>query len=169
MPDVKFDIRFIREEDPEGPIELDGEKYSLMQNGAEEAEFLISPNPGENLKPLALIVSGGELSRIMLALKTLNTEKQESAVLIFDEVDTGIGGDIGHSVGETLSKLAETRQIIVVTHLPQIAQKADSHYSIEKFEKEGRTAVNVRKIAGKDRIAELTRMHGGKEKIVIAK
>lgn len=160
MDKVRFEVKFNRSQSSDGPAEIDGEKYALLPTGIETAEFYISTNPGEDLKPLAAIVSGGELSRIMLALKTLFIEQEESGLLVFDEVDTGIGGDIGRHVGKALANLAKNKQLLVITHLPQIARLADRHYIIDKFEREGRTRVQVEEVSGKRREKELERMHG---------
>ncbi len=132
----------------------------LLTTGLETVEFYISTNPGEDLRPLAGIVSGGELSRIMLALKTLFIDMEESGMLVFDEVDTGIGGDIGRHIGKALVNLSKSKQLLVITHLPQIARMADRHYIIEKFESGGRTRVSAREVVGMEREKELARMHG---------
>jgi len=160
MDNVRFTVRFDRKPDPNGPISMDGKNYALLPSGAEEAEFLISPNPGEDIRPLATIVSGGELSRIMLALKSLIMTEEPTGILVFDEVDTGIGGDVGHAVGEALCKLAQHQQLLVVTHLPQIARRAQTHFVVDKFEEGGRTKVNIRKVTGEEREKEFARMHG---------
>lgn len=160
MDKVIFEVNFTRTKSPEGPAVINGEKYALLPTGIETAEFYISTNPGEDLRPLANIVSGGELSRIMLALKTLFIEQELSGMLVFDEVDTGIGGDIGRHVGRALANLAKSKQLLVITHLPQIARLADSHYVIYKYEDNGRTRVRVGEVSGKTREGELERMHG---------
>lgn len=167
MRNVRFEVLFSMQASENGPIYFEGKGYALLPTGAESAEFLISPNPGEELKPLASIVSGGELSRIMLALKTIISNNISDSTLIFDEVDTGIGGDVGHAVGRTLEKLSKNQQVIVVTHLPQIAQKANAHYAIEKFEEKGRTKVRVVKVIGKNREKELSRMHGDEKNVIV--
>jgi len=143
-------------------------------NGIDAIEFRISPNPGEDLRPLGKIASGGELSRVMLALKTvlgarrLNNGNKggETAhpTFIFDEVDTGIGGRVAESVGQRLKRLAQTTQVICVTHLAQIACFADHHYYVEKFERAGRSHTSVRRLDGqKERAEELARMLSGSQ------
>ncbi|RKZ31924.1 DNA repair protein RecN [bacterium] len=169
MDNVRFRVDFKMEPDPKGPVEIGGDHYALLPTGAESVEFLISPNPGEELRPLASIVSGGELSRIMLALKTLIIDDDSPAIMVFDEVDTGIGGDVGHAVGEALAELAKRRQLLVITHLPQIARRADSHFVIEKLEEKGRTKVNLRKVKDVEQKAELARMHGEEVEVVSKK
>ncbi len=130
--------------------------------GADAVEFLISPNPGEPVKPLARIASGGEMSRIMLALKT-TMAGSDVPTLVFDEIDTGIGGRTAIVLGEKLASLARKCQVVCVTHLPQIASKADTHYSVSKAANNGRTLVGIEKLADEARVAELARMLGGDE------
>ena len=125
-------------------------------------EFLISPNPGEEPKPLAKIASGGELSRIMLALKTILLANDSIPTLVFDEVDAGIGGAVAEEVGKKLRKVASKRQVFCITHLPQIASMAGSHYGVSKFVKKDRTSTEVRLLDTKERVDEIARMLGGK-------
>jgi DNA repair protein RecN (Recombination protein N) len=129
--------------------------------GAEQAEFYISPNPGEDLKPLARIASGGELSRIMLALKTLASTDAPGKSLIFDEVDAGIGGAVADVVGARLQRLGGTYQVLCITHLPQIAAYGATHYRIAKRVVNDRTITEVVRVCGREREAELARMIGG--------
>ena len=131
-------------------------------NGADAVEFLISPNPGEPVKPLAKIASGGEMSRIMLALKTV-IARSEVPTLVFDEIDTGIGGRTAQILGDKLASLSRKCQVLCVTHLPQIASKAGAHYSVSKVVEDGRTSVRVDVLAGEDRVGELARMLGADE------
>jgi DNA repair protein RecN (Recombination protein N) len=129
--------------------------------GADEAEFYISPNPGEDLRPLARIASGGELSRIMLALKTLASTDAPGKTLIFDEVDAGIGGAVADVVGGRLQRLGARFQVVCITHLPQIAAYGATHYRVAKSVKSGRTVTEVTRLAGHDREEELARMIAG--------
>jgi DNA repair protein RecN (Recombination protein N) len=142
--------------------------------GIDQAEFFLSPNVGEELRPLARIASGGELSRIMLALKTLSAtsrhgftsadRRSPSAAtpgLIFDEVDAGIGGRVADVVGRKLRTLGSAFQVLCITHLPQIAAYADSHFLIHKRIEKGRTVTTVEKLADVDRVEEISRMLGG--------
>ena len=131
--------------------------------GVEQAEFYISPNPGEDLKPLARIASGGELSRIMLALKTLASTDAPGKTLIFDEVDAGIGGAVADVVGARLQKLAGRCQVLCITHLPQIAAHGATHFRITKSVRQGRTVTEVARLTSSDREEELARMIGGAE------
>lgn len=130
--------------------------------GADSVEFLISPNPGEPVKPLAKIASGGEMSRIMLALKTVMTGAQVPT-LVFDEIDTGIGGKTAQVLGDKLAALGGKCQVLCVTHLPQIASKAAHHYSVEKTVESERTVVRLKSLEGEERVSELARMLGGDE------
>jgi DNA repair protein RecN (Recombination protein N) len=129
--------------------------------GAERVEFLLSANPGEPLKPLAKVASGGELSRIMLALKSVAAQAGGAPVMIFDEIDVGVGGRTGSALAAKLRALGERSQVLCVTHLPQIAAAAHRHFSIQKREEGGRTMVNVQEVMGGERIAEVARMLGG--------
>jgi DNA repair protein RecN (Recombination protein N) len=130
--------------------------------GADRVEFLISPNPGEEPRPLAKIASGGELSRIMLALKTILVEGDPIPTLVFDEVDAGIGGAVADEVGKKLRKIATRRQVFCITHLAQIASMATSHYGVVKAVKKDRTSTEVRLLGDRERVDEIARMLGGK-------
>ncbi|WP_305041715.1 DNA repair protein RecN [Geoalkalibacter sp.] len=129
--------------------------------GQEKVEFFLAPNPGEEPRPLARIASGGELSRIMLALRRAAPDQQGVATLIFDEVDAGIGGATATHVGEKLRGLARERQVLCVTHLPQVAAFGDRQYHIEKRESDGRTRTTIALLEGEERIREMARMLGG--------
>ncbi|ADL05761.1 DNA repair protein RecN [Lacrimispora saccharolytica] len=131
--------------------------------GFDEAEFLISTNPGEPLKPLGMVASGGELSRIMLAIKTVLADTDDIPTLIFDEIDTGISGRTAQKVSEKLAYIAGNHQVICITHLPQIAAMADCHYEIAKAVEEGRTATSIHRLTGEEVIEELARLLGGAE------
>ncbi|MDX1411475.1 MAG: DNA repair protein RecN [Nitrospirales bacterium] len=131
--------------------------------GMDKVEFVLSANPGEPLQPLAKVASGGELSRIMLAIKSVLAEADEVSVLIFDEVDTGIGGPVAAVVGERLRTLAHYHQVFCITHLPQIASKAGTHYLIEKSVKNKKTVTGVRMLRDTERQNEVARMLGGLE------
>ena len=133
------------------------------ERGFETGEFFISPNPGEDLRPLARIASGGELSRVMLALKTLATTDTPGKTLIFDEVDAGIGGAVADVVGRRLQALGKRFQVLCITHLPQIAAYANTHVRIVKSVRRDRTITEVASVAGPDREQELARMIGGAE------
>ena len=133
----------------------------LSATGADMVEFYLSANPGENPKALARIASGGELSRIMLALKALTAAAGEVPTLIFDEVDAGIGGMVAEAVGKRLRALGRSRQVLCITHLPQIAAQADHHFAVEKRIARGRTTASARPLDSDERVGELARMLGG--------
>jgi DNA repair protein RecN (Recombination protein N) len=168
MSRARFDVRF---NDGELPEDAWGER------GVDHAEFFISPNPGEELRPLARIVSGGELSRVMLALKTMATTPAASSMkdrshtaspsavlsktLIFDEVDAGIGGRVADVVGSKLRELGDDFQVICITHLPQIAVRGTAHFRIEKTVRGTRTVTTVARLDNDDRVEEIARMIGG--------
>ena len=129
--------------------------------GYDEARFLISTNPGEAAKPLGQVASGGELSRIMLAIKTVLADTDDIPTLIFDEIDTGISGRTAQKVSEKLAYIAKSHQVICITHLPQIAAMADCHFQIEKQAKDGRTATMIRRLERTEAVEELARLLGG--------
>jgi DNA repair protein RecN (Recombination protein N) len=129
--------------------------------GLDQIEFFVSPNPGEDLRPLTRIVSGGELSRLMLAIKTLTSRTGKGATLIFDEVDAGIGGHTADVVGRRLQGLAADAQVLCITHLPQIAAAADQHYRISKSVRGQRTVTDVERLDAEGRRQELARMIAG--------
>jgi DNA repair protein RecN (Recombination protein N) len=142
-------------------FEVSIEPREPNSHGADLVEFLLSPNPGEPLKPLAKIASGGELSRIMLALKSVMSKNVAPPTLIFDEIDTGIGGRTGTVLAEKLYTLGRSAQTLCITHLPQIAAKGDRHFFIEKRTEKGRTSVAVAPLEGATRVGEIARMLGG--------
>jgi DNA repair protein RecN (Recombination protein N) len=139
------------------------ESRTPTKNGADAVEFLISPNPGVPLKPLAKIASGGEISRVMLAMKSVLSRILSVPTLVFDEVDTGIGGRTGTVLGEKLANLSHTAQVLCITHLPQIAARGARHFQIEKRAEAGKTIVSVRELDGETRVREIARMLGGEE------
>jgi DNA repair protein RecN (Recombination protein N) len=154
MERTRFRVAF----DPERPDE-DPARWS--EHGLERAEFLLSPNPGEELRPLARIASGGELSRIMLALKSVEQADRTGVTLVFDEVDAGIGGGVAEVVGRKLAGVAGRQQVLCVTHLPQIAALADTHLAVRKRVERGRTVTTVHALSRAERVEEIARMLGG--------
>ncbi|MBR3459489.1 MAG: DNA repair protein RecN [Clostridia bacterium] len=145
-----------------------GAEFSIIddephRDGSDSVSLLLSANEGEPMKPLSKIASGGELSRIMLALKTVITDADEIPTLIFDEVDTGISGTTANTVGLRMKKIAQKHQVLCVTHLPQIAAFADSHYFVSKHEKGGRTVTSVIRLSDEERPAELARIMGAED------
>jgi DNA repair protein RecN (Recombination protein N) len=137
--------------------------HHLHQTGFDRALFLIAPNVGEVLKPLATIASGGELSRVVLAIKAILAETDSVETVIFDEVDAGIGGGVAEVVGQKLSELARHHQIICITHLPQIAKFGHHHFSISKNVSGGRTHTRIKQLDETNRVEEIARMLGGVE------
>ena len=152
---------------PAGPaepsVELDGERVAFDATGLDAVAFLIAPNPGEPARPLARIASGGELSRVALAIKQILAEADHTPTLVFDEIDTGIGGRSAEPVGRSLWELARSHQVLCVTHLGQIAAYADAQFRIEKHQRDGRTVTEVRRVEGPERIDELAQMLAGAE------
>lgn len=130
-------------------------------SGRDKIIFMISTNPGEKLRPLSAVASGGELSRIMLAIKTISAKRDEINTLIFDEIDSGISGKTAWKVSEKLGYLAQSHQVICITHLPQIAAMADSHYCIEKSEQNGKTVTDIRPLNESGALSEVARLLGG--------
>ena len=148
--DVRFEMKF-------------EQKETFGADGFDEVEFVIATNPGEPLKPLGSVASGGELSRIMLALKTVLAKNDEIETLIFDEIDTGISGRTAQMVSEKMHMIAEHHQVICITHLPQIAAMADSHFEIEKHLRGTDTITQIHVLSENDSIRELARLLGGAE------
>lgn len=144
-------------------MEYNGRRIRLTRQGIDSAEFMISPNPGEPLRPLGKIASGGELSRIMLAMKSIFARHDAIPVLIFDEVDTGVSGRAAQSIADKLFKLSSTCQVFSITHLPQVACMADHQYLIRKKVEDGRTMTEVESLTNDGRVMELARMLGGVE------
>jgi DNA repair protein RecN (Recombination protein N) len=142
-------------------IAQEADDGALAADGIDRIEFLLAANPGEPPKPLARVASGGELSRIMLALKALAATAGETPILIFDEVDAGIGGSVAVAVARRLKALAQTRQLLCITHLAQIAAYADHHVAVEKRESAGRVITHARALDAAQRVAEVSRMLGG--------
>lgn len=135
----------------------------LSSRGGDTAEIFFSANIGEEKLPLSQVVSGGELSRIVLAIKTVTASLDSSATMVFDEIDTGLGGVTAKTVAEAISKVSRGRQVLCVTHLPQIASMADVHLRITKTELDGRTLTKIERLNDTERVAEISRMASGKE------
>jgi len=161
MAGVEFRVDINRELDEEGLPLPDGNWYRYSNNGIDDVEFMASTNPGEAMKPLAKIASTGEISRFMLALKCALAEADTIPVLVFDEIDIGVGGRSGEVIGRKLWNLSRTHQVTCVTHLPQIAAFADSHFSVTKASAGDRTVSNIRSLSEEDRLNELAEMVSG--------
>lgn len=161
MADADFRVRLQREPTGEGGLAAGPEGWQVGPRGVDHAEFLFAANPGEEPKPLTRIASGGELSRTMLALKVLLAQQDAVPVLIFDEVDAGIGGRTADTVGRKLRLVARSRQVLCVTHLPQIACYADHHLRVEKEATGERVRATISPLAREERVREVARMLGG--------
>ena len=142
-------------------IAISSDPENVTRDGIDDVEFLISVNPGEDLKPLTSVASGGELSRIMLALKSVLAKRDNIGTLIFDEIDTGISGKTAQLVADRMSEIAKDHQVIAVTHLPQIASHADTHFLIEKSSDGKHTSTNVTRLTYDGSVEELARMLAG--------
>jgi DNA repair protein RecN (Recombination protein N) len=153
MPFSEFEVAFSKENDNDKPV--------LSLRGFDKLEFLIAPNPGESTKPLVKIASGGELSRIALAIKSILSSRDEIETMIFDEIDSGIGGEVALSVSTHMKKLSASKQILCVTHLAILAARATCQFKVEKQVREGRTTTDVVEIQGKERQEEIARMLAG--------
>ncbi len=160
MAAAHFGVDFQTKPDPNGVPVGDGARLAFDQNGLDRVEFLVAPNPGEGLKPLAKIASGGETSRLMLALKNVLARADQVPSLIFDEIDQGIGGRVGLVVGHKLWNLARSHQVFCVTHLPQLAVFGEQHYQVQKLIDKGRTLTRVEQLDGEPRLLELSQMLG---------
>jgi DNA repair protein RecN (Recombination protein N) len=143
------------------PLEPTSSKTLPPTSGCDRVEFLFSPNPGEPLRPLRSIASSGEMARVMLAIKTVLAEPDRIPVLVFDEVDSNIGGEIAHTVGEKMRRLGQQHQVICITHLAPVAARAATHYVVSKSITDGRTLTRVERLTEQDRITEVARMLGG--------
>lgn len=159
MSRARFSVAF--QEDVAKSLEGEEAEKTFSPTGLDRVEFLLSANPGEDLKPLARIASGGELSRILLALKSLLSRQGEAETLIFDEVDTGIGGRTAELVGLQLQRLADKHQVICITHLPQIARYGTTHYKVAKETGAEMTQSRIRVLSPEERVEEMARMLGG--------
>jgi len=170
IPNAKFDVRFDKSIPAKG--EDDGvivgkEHLKATDTGYDKVEFFISTNAGEDVKPLIKVASGGEVSRIMLSLKTILAKNDKLPLLIFDEIDTGVSGKIAQKVGNALHGLAKFHQVIAITHLPQIASQADRHYVVEKTDTDGRSISRIRKLQEDEQVREVAKLMSG-EKITDA-
>jgi DNA repair protein RecN (Recombination protein N) len=164
MKQAVFGVEFRREQsDAEDALPgADGRSYRATEDGVEAVRFLLSANAGEPPRPLSQVASGGELSRLMLVFKSVCGRGGEIPTLVFDEIDVGIGGLTGHAVGRKLAELGGRAQVLCVTHLPQIACRANYHLFVEKAVRKGRAVIAVRQLDGEERVEELARMLGGR-------
>jgi DNA repair protein RecN (Recombination protein N) len=163
MSGSRFKVALQYQNDPTGLVELQGQTYKASAIGMDVACFSISTNSGEEIRPLVKVASGGEISRIMLALKSVLAREGQIPVLIFDEIDGGISGRIAQAVGRKLKELAEHHQVICITHLPQIASMGDNHWYVEKAQGAGRTYTSIRKLTAEQRTEEIAKLLAGEK------
>jgi len=159
MASAQFAVDFQTKPDNAG-LPVAGSRVAFDASGFNRVEFLVAPNPGEGLKPLAKIASGGETSRLMLALKNVLAQADQVPSLVFDEIDQGIGGRVGGVVGQKLWQLGRSHQVLCITHLPQLAVFGEQHFQVQKLVKNGRTTTQVRRMEGDERLLELAGMLG---------
>jgi DNA repair protein RecN (Recombination protein N) len=160
MASARFGVDFQTKPDAQGLPLADGSRVAFDASGFDRVEFLVAPNPGEGLKPLVKIASGGETSRLMLALKNILARADQVPTLVFDEIDQGIGGRVGGVVGQKLWHLGRAHQVVCITHLPQLAAFGDQHFQVQKLIENGRTTTLVKKLTGDERLLELAQMLG---------
>ncbi len=161
MPRTRFQVQMRWQENPQGLFLLEGKTYAADAFGADEIEFFISPNPGEDFKPLNKIASGGEISRIMLALKRMLARVDRVPTLVFDEIDIGVSGRIAQAVGRSIAELAASHQVICITHLPQIAACGQHHFVVSKSVQDGRTFTQVTRLSEDQKVEEIARLMSG--------
>ncbi len=161
IPEGRLEVRFSATEDNDGDILINNTRYAANANGYDEVEFLISTNLGEDVKPLAKVASGGEISRVMLALKTVLAKSDRLPILVFDEIDTGVSGKIAQAVGFSMKDLSRYHQIIAITHLPQIAAMADLHFRVSKHSIKQRTVSSVERLSDEEHKKEVARLLSG--------
>ena len=161
MEKTRFQVQIEQEETPSGAVLIDGKPCRADASGMDRVEFLLSPNPGEDLKPLVHIASGGEISRILLALKVILAELDKVSTLVFDEVDIGIGGRIAESIGYKLKLLSGSQQVMCITHLHQVACWGDTHFTVRKQASQGRTTTQINPLDEDGRVQEIARMLAG--------
>jgi DNA repair protein RecN (Recombination protein N) len=161
LPKARFEVKITWQESDKGLVSVNDKKYDLSENGLDRIEFHVGLNIGEPARPLHKVASGGEVSRIMLAIKTLLAATDQLDTLIFDEIDSGISGRFAQIVGRKMREIADHHQLIVITHLPQIAAQGRTHFVVAKEEMNGRTKVSVNQLQNDDRVADIARLLGG--------
>jgi len=166
IPDAKFTTRMTREDPGDPPtddlwIQAGGRRMTLNARGVDQVEFSISTNIGEEERPLAKVASGGEISRVMLGLKSILARSDRLPVLIFDEIDVGVSGRIAQAVGKSLKSLSSFHQVVAITHLPQIAGLADAHFVVSKSERKGRATTQMRRLTLDEQVTEVAKLMSG--------
>ncbi|MFH1680046.1 MAG: DNA repair protein RecN, partial [Candidatus Eisenbacteria bacterium] len=168
LPAARFAVEVGRRDDPDGEIAIGEERFRADGEGIDRVEFLFAANKGESLQPLRRVASGGEISRVMLAVKRVLADSAPVPTAIFDEIDAGVGGDVGEKIGEALARVAARRQVLCVTHLPSIAGLGDRHLRVVKRAEGGRTVIGVEPIEGEERVEEMVRMLGGESRRAVS-
>ncbi|HKL18107.1 MAG TPA: DNA repair protein RecN [Halalkalibaculum sp.] len=163
IPNARFEVRVDWKETEKSRVKIDGLPVECTEDGCDDVRLYISTNKGEEPKPLAKIASGGEISRVMLALKSILAKEQSLPVMIFDEIDTGISGEISEKVGRTMRRLSDQCQIIAITHQPQIASQAHKHYRVQKVEEEDRTVTRIIPLSNDEHITEVASLMSGED------
>ena len=160
MEQARFEVQLEADADDTGLPDSQGRRWAADSSGVDRVRFLLGANVGEPVRPLSKVASGGELSGLMLAIKSVGAGGAQAPTLVFDEVDANIGGRTAYAVAEKLAAAATRAQVLVVTHLPQIACMADHQLAVSKAVEGGRTLVRVRELAGDERVEEIARMMG---------
>ncbi|MCP4581965.1 MAG: DNA repair protein RecN [candidate division Zixibacteria bacterium] len=163
MKGADFKVKFMTNQSDSGPYLVEMKNFTGDETGFDIIEFLICPNPGEKLKPLASTASGGELSRLMLAIISALIDSLPRETLVFDEIDTGISGEVASQVGKKLQKLAKNSQVICITHLQQIASRGETHFKVYKGKSKGRSVTKIKMLEGDQRVAEIARLLAGEK------
>lgn len=161
MQDARLDIHLSRESDNDGLVRENGQCFKTMKTGIDEIEFFLAANPGAPPRPMVKVASGGEISRVMLALKLAQADADRLPVMIFDEIDSGVSGRIAQAVGRNLKRLSKAHQIICITHLPQIASVGDYHFFVEKISDGQQTRTIIRQLSNEERTVAVARLLGG--------
>jgi len=161
LQNATFKVLQTWQQSDQGIVSIDGKRYGLSGRGLDQIEFNVGLNVGEPVRPLHKVASGGEVSRIMLSIKTILADSDAISTLVFDEIDSGISGRLAQIVGQKMLDIANHHQLIVITHLPQIAAQGQSHYSVMKKEVDGRTLVNVKKLDSDERVSDIAKLLGG--------
>ncbi|MDH4128790.1 MAG: DNA repair protein RecN, partial [Spirochaetota bacterium] len=163
MDKATFRVEFRYVQDDNSYLKITDKGVKINEKGIDRVEFTFSANPGEIPRPLAKIASGGELSRVMLAMKTILTDMDEIETLLFDEVDAGIGGEIAVKVAKKIKSISNKRQVICITHSPQIASLSEHHYLVEKVFENNRTKTTITKLTDEEKVKDIARMLGGEK------
>jgi DNA repair protein RecN (Recombination protein N) len=158
LKNTRFKVQIHWQEDENGIVSLNNKRYRLTSLGLDVVEFHVGLNVGEPTRPLHRIASGGEVSRIMLCIKSLIADSDEIETLVFDEIDSGISGRFAQIVGNKMKEISKNHQLIVITHLPQIAAKGISQYSVNKLEVNGRTRVEIKKLNFEERVSDIAKL-----------